>query len=86
MSDLPETLRETCSVVAELENDRAHGAKSLRVRVDLITTAYSMVATRAEEPAEITALARLARELREEASLARRRHRVVKRMVLAMMD
>jgi len=84
--DLPETLRDTCSVVTELETDNAHGAKALRVRVDLIRTASMFLATRPEEKSETLALARLVSEVREEAVALRRRHRVVKRMVRAMMD
>ena len=84
--DLPETLRDTCSVVTELETDNAHGAKALRVRGDLIRTASMFLASRPEEQFETLALARLVSEVREEAVALRKRHRVVKRMVLSMMD
>ena len=86
--DLPETLRDTCSVVTELETDNAHGAKALRVRMDLIRTATMFLSSRPrpDEQVETLALARLVSELREEAVALRRRHRVVKRMVLSMMD
>lgn len=86
MSDLPETLRDTCSFVSELENERVHGAKALRVRVDLISTASSMLASSPEQRTETIALARLVREVRDEAVELRRRHRVVKGFVLSMMD
>lgn len=86
MLDLPETLRDTCSVVTELETERAHGAKALRVRVDLIRTASFFLASQPDEPEETLALARLVGELRDEAVALRTRHRVVKRMVLTMMD
>ncbi len=86
MSDLPETLQQTCSIVAELENERAHGAKALRARVDLVATASSMLAFEPEPDFETVALAELVRELRDEAALLRQRHRVVKHMVLSMID
>ena len=86
MFDLPETLRDTCSVVTELETDNAHGARSLRVRVDLIRTASMLLAGRPGQSDESVALARLVSEVRDEAVQLRTRHRIVKRMVLTMMD
>jgi hypothetical protein len=86
MSNLPEALRDTCSVVAELENAHAHGAKALRARVDLMTTASLELRSLPARHLERLAFEELARELRDEAVELRRRHRVVRRSVLAMMD
>ncbi|MDF2692227.1 MAG: hypothetical protein K0S65_610 [Labilithrix sp.] len=86
MSNLPDALRDTCCVVTELENARAYGARALRARVDLMTTASRELRFRPEAHYERLALEALVRETREEAAELRRRHRVVRHSVLAMID
>jgi hypothetical protein len=86
MSKLPDALRDTCSVVTELENSRAHGARALRARVDLMTMASIALRSRPETHPDRLELEALVRETRDEAMELRRRHRVVRHSVLAMMD
>jgi hypothetical protein len=86
MSNLPHVLLETCSLVADLESTRAHGARAMRARVDLMRTASLVLRALPEVHVERLAFDELARELRDEASELRRRHRVVRSSVLAMMD
>ncbi|MBX3261233.1 MAG: hypothetical protein KIS78_28335 [Labilithrix sp.] len=86
MWNLPDALRDTSSVVAELEHARAHGAKALRARVDLMATASLLLRSRPETHPDALALAELAREIRDEAVELRRRHRLVRGSVLAMID
>lgn len=86
MLDLPDALRDTCSVVTELENARAYGAKALRARVDLVATASMLLRSRPQSHFETVELVAMAREIRDEAVELRRRHRVVRHSVLTMMD
>jgi hypothetical protein len=86
MSILAEALRETSSVVADLEHGRAHGARLLRARVDLVTTASKQIQRVPDSHPETLALHAVARELLDEAVELRRIHRIVRGCLLAMMD
>jgi hypothetical protein len=86
MSNLPDALIETCSVLAELENVRASGVRALRARVDLMTTASVELQLLPESHNERLAFSELAREIRDEAVKLRQRHRVLWHSIVTMMD
>ncbi len=86
MSNLSDALHDSSSVVADLEHACAFGARALRARVDLVTTASQTLRSLPDRHFESAALAALALEIRDEAFELRRRHRIVRGSVLAMMD
>jgi len=86
MLDLSDALQDTRSVISELEAAHAYGTRTLRARIDLVAAASTALDAGPSALGERIALTQLVREIRDEALDLRRRHRVVQRIVLSMMD
>ena len=88
MSDslLIEALSNAREVLDELNDEDALGVRELRARARLIERAAALLELRPASREDIVRMAKLTMELRDDAVELRRRHRVVRHELHAMMD
>ncbi len=83
MTELAETLHHLRTILRDLEQGAAHGAREIRAHADLLARATKVDHPQAGDDDE---LLRLAQGLREKAIETWRRHKVLQGAVHAMID
>lgn len=86
MSNLLDALKDTRSVLRDLERGQVFGARRVRTRIDLLERAAMMLELRPRSEMRSKAVAKLARDVLNDAIDLQHRHRTMQYVVSAMMD